>query len=73
MDKLFHPTLYWVCDYLSMLGYKLIYVCKRDPSLVVSHGDVSHIVDAYCMIRNRASDDIDGFIMASPVIYIIIT
>ena len=24
MDKWFHPTLYWVCGYLSMLGLKLI-------------------------------------------------
>ena len=31
MDKLFHPTLYWACDYLSMLGSKLIHVCKRGP------------------------------------------
>ena len=22
----FHPELYWVCDYLSMLGLKLIHV-----------------------------------------------
>ena len=29
MDKYFHPTLYWVYDYLSMLGYKLIHVDER--------------------------------------------
>ena len=28
MDKLFHPTLNWVCDYLSMLALKV-----RDPTL----------------------------------------
>ena len=28
MDKKFHLTLYWVCDYLSMLGLKLIHVSK---------------------------------------------
>ena len=28
MDKLFHPTLYWVCDYLSMLGLRLNHVSK---------------------------------------------
>ena len=29
MDKLFHLTLYWACDYLSMLVSKLIHVSKR--------------------------------------------
>ena len=29
MDALFHPTLYWVCDYLFMLGLKLIHISKR--------------------------------------------
>ena len=31
MDKLFHPTLYWACNYLSMLGLKLNHVSKRHP------------------------------------------
>ena len=31
MDKWFHPTHYWACDYLSMLGLKLIHVIKRCP------------------------------------------
>ena len=31
MDKHVHPTLYWTCDYLSMLGLKLIHVSKRGP------------------------------------------
>ena len=31
MDKQFHPTHYWVCDYLSMLGLKLNHVSKRGP------------------------------------------
>ena len=31
MDKLFHPTLYDGCNYLSMLGFKLIHVSKRGP------------------------------------------
>ena len=30
MDKQFHPTLYWTCDYLSMLGLKFNHVSKRD-------------------------------------------
>ena len=29
MDKYFHSTLYWACDYLSMLGLKLNHVSKR--------------------------------------------
>ena len=28
MDKEFHPTLYWVWNYLSMLGLKLIHIIK---------------------------------------------
>ena len=24
MDKYFHPTLYWACDYLSMLGLTML-------------------------------------------------
>ena len=30
-DTLYHPTLYWACLYLSMLGLKLIHVSKMDP------------------------------------------
>ena len=33
MDKYFHPTLYWVWDYLSMLGIELIHVTKSDSSI----------------------------------------
>ena len=29
MDKSFHPTLYCACDYLCMLGFKLINVSNR--------------------------------------------
>ena len=29
MDKLFHPTLYWACHYISMLVLKLVHVSKR--------------------------------------------
>ena len=31
MDKLFHPTLYNACDYLSMPGIKSIYISKMGP------------------------------------------
>ena len=30
MDKLFHLTIYWAYDYLSMLGFKLMYIIKTD-------------------------------------------
>ena len=26
-----HPILYWACDYLSMMGLKLIHVSRRGP------------------------------------------
>ena len=29
MNKWLHPTLFWVCNYLSILGLKLISICKR--------------------------------------------
>ena len=31
MDKLFHPTLYWTCDHLSILGLKFIHVSEKSP------------------------------------------
>ena len=33
MDKLFHPTLYLICDYVSMLGLKLNVDSKNGPQL----------------------------------------
>ena len=31
MDKWFHPTFYWACDYVCMLWLKLINAGKIDP------------------------------------------
>ena len=31
MDTQFHLTLYWACDYLSILGLKLNHVSERGP------------------------------------------
>ena len=31
MNRSFPPTLYWTCDYLSMVGLKLYYVSKSGP------------------------------------------
>ena len=48
MDKYFHPTFCWSCDYVSMLRLKLNHVSERDPwcihSMVVIHS---------CMYRQR--------------------
>ena len=33
MDKQFHPTLYSGCNFLSMLGIKLIHVSKRNQGI----------------------------------------
>ena len=30
MDKWFYPTLFWACNYFSLLGLKLIHVSTRD-------------------------------------------
>ena len=32
MDKYFHPICFWPCNYLSMLGLKLIHVSRRGHS-----------------------------------------
>ena len=31
MERWFHPTLYWECNYLSMMGLKLNHVSKNGP------------------------------------------
>ena len=43
-----HPTLYWVYDYLSMLGFKLIYINEMDPWVLAPFPVI--IVSA-CMIK----------------------
>ena len=35
MDKQFHSTLYWECDYLSKLWLKLNHVSKWGPGLSI--------------------------------------
>ena len=42
MNKWFHPTLCWACDYLSMLGLKLSHVNKRTPLWWHTHTLVLH-------------------------------
>ena len=41
----YHPTLYWTCDYVSMLGLKLMFVSKRGHwewtwTDIVAHGSI---------------------------------
>ena len=50
MGKAFHPTLYWACDYLSMLGLKLIHVSKRGP------GTFFYNRDWLCQYRDLSLD-----------------
>ena len=35
MDKQFHPTLYWKCEHLIMLGLKSTHVDKRGPRYAI--------------------------------------
>ena len=35
MDKLFHPALYWACNYLSVIGLKLIHIIKETLGVLV--------------------------------------
>ena len=44
MDKLFHPIHYWPCDYLSMLGSKLIYASKMGPRPQCVKGNSSNML-----------------------------
>ena len=60
MDKYFHPTLYWACDYLSMPRFKLNYVRKGVPvvqliglsSLTLSPQEEIKNVINYHVVRN---------------------
>ena len=50
-DKLFHPTLYWACNYLSMLGLKLIHVNKRGHRLQWATTGRYHLAAVWHMDR----------------------
>ena len=43
LDEQFCPTLYWACDYLSMLGLKLSHVCKQGPWSYISDNNLSKL------------------------------
>ena len=42
MAKLFRPTLYWACDYLSMQELKIIHVSKIGASYACFHIQIGH-------------------------------
>ena len=51
MDKQYHSTFYWECDYLSMLGLKLIPSVKWAPSGPENTGNWStcSIILSFCV------------------------
>ena len=51
MDKLFHPTVYNVCNYGSMLGLKLNHVSKRGP-----WGTIACVRNVECLTFNHHLD-----------------
>ena len=58
MDKKFHPTLSWACDYSSMLGLKSTHVSKRGPwdkpilALPDGHRPYHCFIDSDCNFPN---------------------
>ena len=42
MDKQFHLTFYWACNYSSILLSKLIHVCKSGPRYMFDYGDIGN-------------------------------
>ena len=50
MDKQFHSTSYWACDYLSMLGLKLTHLSKRGP-LNISYKNTSFYISSLSFIH----------------------
>ena len=42
MNKYFHATLLWVCDYVSMLGLDLIHVSKTIPQKLICPNSVQN-------------------------------
>ena len=43
MDKWFHPKLYWVCDYLSMLGSKLNHASYKGHLWFTDTGNINSL------------------------------
>ena len=52
MDKLFHPTLFWACNYLSMLGLKLNHVSKRGHSSDKTNEIQSFLTTCHYTVEN---------------------
>ena len=62
MDKKTHPTLYWACDYLSILDWlMLIHVSKmdlKDHRVNVTQEGQRHITTSQRFLLSRAVGDI---------------
>ena len=46
----FHPTLYGACDYLSMLGLKLIHVGIKGPGIIADKHLSSQVIELHFTI-----------------------
>ena len=55
MPTYFHPTLYWGCDYLSMLGFNVNHVSKSGPCGI-------HRICGDIVALNKYLRQHDGFI-----------
>ena len=51
MDQQFHPTLYQVCDYISVLGLKSIHVSIRGPR-DLAETERCNFVQKYTLVKN---------------------
>ena len=56
MDKQFHPTHYCACDYLFILGLKLIHCSNRDPWS--QRNCISGIILCMCPANERCHDTV---------------
>ena len=67
MDKLFHPTLYNECDYLSMLVLKLILVNKRGHSCQILRNKIQWYLNPnaakYCSFFSMGLCDVSRIFM----------
>ena len=72
MDQLFHLTLYWACDYLTMLGFKLICVSKRGPRRSSNLHCSSELIYLLNYESDYCSLNHDNAVMSSQVLPFII-
>ena len=71
MEKQFHPTLYYACDYLSMLRLKLIHFSNKDHGMMMRL-EVAALNDGdfYTMMNtNRTISYDEGSLLTSTHVY----